>query len=352
MQRDDHAVVPGAPPDLLGPWRGDGLYARSVRFALMLLAPVGIGILGRGDQWIAYALLPCLLGFAIDPGGPPLRRLMPFLLAGLVILAGGLLGTMVASSAAGIALALGISGVLYGLAEGSHPNAASAARFLCLGVIIAAFFAPLRPFDVFVVGAFSLYSWLVSIAYDAASGFVRPDAAPSLAKIGADLRSMDWPRWSFAAICGVFIAGAYLLARAFGLDHPDWAIFALLISLHANAQLSRRLALYLLLGTVLGVAVATLYAALLPYPAALLLGMMLMALIRWPAQQRHGVLGIAVMAAFVILLLQLVADLTGAPSRAPLDRILDIALGCGLSIAALWLNGKVQAALRHKADGA
>ena len=51
------------------------------------------------------------------------------------------------------------------------------------------------------------------------------------------------------------------------------------------------------------------------------------------------------MSAFVILLLQLVGHLTGTPSRAPVDRLIDIALGCGLSIVAI--NSMVQQALRR-----
>ena len=51
--------------------------------------------------------------------------------------------------------------------------------------------------------------------------------------------------------------------------------------------------------------------------------------------------------AFVILVLQLVADLTAIPSRAPIDRLIDITLGCGLSIVALWINGEVQQRLRR-----
>ena len=56
------------------------------------------------------------------------------------------------------------------------------------------------------------------------------------------------------------------------------------------------------------------------------------------------------MSAFVILLLQLVGHLTGTPSRAPVDRLIDIALGCGLSIVALWINSMVQQGLRWRAE--
>jgi hypothetical protein len=69
------ASLPG-PAESDGAWRGDGLYARSSRFGLTLLAPIGVGILGQGSQWLAYAILTCLLGFTADTGGPPFRRLM------------------------------------------------------------------------------------------------------------------------------------------------------------------------------------------------------------------------------------------------------------------------------------
>jgi hypothetical protein len=36
------------------------------------------------------------------------------------------------------------------------------------------------------------------------------------------------------------------------------------------------------------------------------------------------------------------ALLTATPSRAPVDRLIDITLGCGLSIVSLWINSKVQ----------
>jgi hypothetical protein len=49
----------------------------------------------------------------------------------------------------------------------------------------------------------------------------------------------------------------------------------------------------------------------------------------------------------LVILVQLVADLTAIPSRAPVDRLIDITLGCGLSIVALWINGEVQQRLRR-----
>ncbi len=332
-------------------WQGDGLYARSSRFGLILLAPIGAGILGQGSQWIAYAILTCLLGFTADTGGPPFRRLTGFLAAGLVVLVGGMLGTAVRGDDVITALTAGAVAVLYGLVEGSHASYAASARIMCLSTVIAAFFTPIEPFAVAVIAAFALYSWLVSIAWDAATGLWRPFTGPSLRALASDLRASRLPRWTFAALCGASVAAAFALSQRLGLRNPDWAIFALLITLHINAKVGGQVVRNLILGTVLGVALASAYAALLPSIIALLVGMTVAALIRFPAQQRHGALGIAAMAAFVILVLQLVADLTATPSRAPVDRLIDITLGCGLSIVALWINGEVQQALHRGTAG-
>jgi hypothetical protein len=335
------------PAESAGRWQGDGLYARSSRFGLILLAPIGVSILSQGSRWIACAILTSLLGFAVDTGGRPFRRLTGFLIAGLVVLVGGMLGTVARGDSVLTALAPGVVAVLYGLVEGSAGSYASSARIMCLSTVIAAFFTPIEPFDIVVITAFALYSWLVSIAWDAATGLWRPFTGPSLQALASDLRASRLPRWTFAAFCGASVVAASVLAQRLGLRHPDWAIFALLITLHINANVSRQVAQNLILGTVLGVALASAYAALLPSIIALLVGMTLAALIRFPAEQRHGALGIGAMAAFVILLLQLVADLTATPSRAPFDRLIDITLGCGLSIVALWINGEVQQRLRR-----
>jgi Fusaric acid resistance protein-like len=334
-----------SPLESVGAWQGDGLYARSARFGLILLAPIGAGILGQGSQWLPYAILTCLLGFAADTGGPPVRRLTGFLIAGLFVLVGGMLGTAARGDAILTALAPGMVAVLYGLVEGSHASYATSARIMCLSTVIAAFFTPVEPFAIVVITAFALYSWLVSIAWDAVTGLWRPFMVPSPQTLASDVRASRLPRWTFAAVCGASVVAACVLAEKLGLRHPDWAIFALLITLHINAKVSRQVVQNLILGTVLGVGLAAVYAALLPSILALIIGAALAALLRFPAQQRHGALGIGAMSAFVILLLQLVGDLTANPSRAPVDRLIDIALGCGLSIVALWINSVVQQAL-------
>jgi Fusaric acid resistance protein-like len=345
--RDARGASLLGPVESGGAWQGDRLYARSSRFGLTLLAPIAAGILSQGTQWIAFAILTCLLGFAADTGGQPFRRLPGFLVAGLVVLVGGILGTAARGDVVLTALAPGLVAVLYGLVEGGNASYASSARIMCLSTVIAAFFTPIEPIAIAVIAAFALYSWLVSIAWDLASGLWRPFTGLSLRTLASDLRASGLPRWTFAAICGASVVAASVLAQKLGLRHPDWAIFALLLTLHLNANIGRKVVQNLILGTVLGVALASAYAALLPSIIALLVGAALAALLRFPAQQRHGALGIGAIAAFVILLLQLVGALTGTPSRAPVDRLIDITLGCGLSIVALWINGMAQERLRR-----
>jgi hypothetical protein len=94
------------------------------------------------------------------------------------------------------ALAPGVVAVLYGLVEGNHASYVTSARIMCLGTVIAAFFTPVEPFDIAVIAAFALYSWLVSIAWDLATGFRRPFTGPSLRALASDLRASPLSRWS------------------------------------------------------------------------------------------------------------------------------------------------------------
>ena len=129
------------------------------------------------------------------------------LIAGLVVLVGGMLGT--AARGDGLLTARRQAGRrLYGLVEGGHASYASSARIMCLSTVIAAFFAPVEPFDIAVIAAFALYSWLVSIAWDAATGLWRPFTGPSLQALASDLRTSRLPRWSFAAVCGASVVAA------------------------------------------------------------------------------------------------------------------------------------------------
>nr|WP_237182462.1 FUSC family protein [Roseomonas marmotae] len=201
-------------------------------------------------------------------------------------------------------------------------------------------------FDITVVGGCALFGWVLSVSWDAATGIWRPAAGPKLEQITAALREKQAERLVFASITGLTVAGSYLLARSLGLEHLNWSILAVILVLHADAEASRRTARNLFTGTLLGVAVAWIYGALFESPSALFFGMTVAAIIRWPVQQRRGSLGFAAMAVFIVLLLQLVAHLSGHPSHAPADRLIDISIGCAISVGALYVNAAAQRILR------
>lgn len=319
-------------------WQGNGLGARSLRFTLTVMAPfAAVFVLGEG-LWIAYALLVAILGFMMDIGGPARVRLGAIALAGLVILAGTAIGTATAGHEAALAVALAGGGVLYALLESLHPSAAFAARFLCISLAIGSLYIPIQPEDVAVVAGFVLYTWGVSVVWDRLTGVWRPRAGPTLPDVLAHIRASRCERLLFAAIVAVAIASAFLLSEGLNLSRSHWALLAIVVGLKADPVQSRAMIRDFLLGTLVGVVVALAYGAAFATPKALVIGMILAALARWPAQQIHTVLGVAAITAFALLILQLVAVLTGTPSHAPLERAVDVATGCAVALAALHLN--------------
>lgn len=334
--------APAAAP-VLPRWHGDALPSRSIRFTLLLMAPLAAGLVVRPAAWAAYALLTSILAFMLDTGGPALGRFASIATAGIVVLAGAALGTLVAGNLPLTALTLALAGIVYALAEGIHTSAAFAGRFLCLTASIGALYAPIHAEYVPLVAGFVLFAWLVSVAWDAATGLWRPSTAPKPRDILARLRDTRSERWIFAAVVAVTVAAAFLAARMLGLAYPNWAVLAVVIVLRADSTLSRQMLSNLMLGTLLGVAVGYAWEALVVSPLGLLAGMAAASLLRWPLQKFHAALGLSAMAAFVVLLMQLVLVETGAGvSHAAVDRLADIALGCGFSILALWLNQGLQ----------
>ena len=108
--------------------------------------------------------------------------------------------------------------------------------------------------------------------------------------------------------------------------------------MRADAKLTWTLVRNLLLGTFAGVLVTIGYERLFPTALGLTVGMVIAALLRWPAQQLNGGLGLGAMAAFILLLLQLVTLHTGAAAHAPEVRMIDTTLGCAFVLAGIGLN--------------
>ena len=162
---------------------------------------------------------------AADSGGPPFRRLTGFLVADLLVLVGGMLGTAIRGDAVLTALAAGASPsstVWSRAATRAMPRPpASCASARCSGLLHAG--RAVRHRRDRRVRALFLASFhrlglgdrgLASHSRDRASGRSPSTSAPR-----------RLPRWTFAALCGVSVAAAFVLSQRLGLLPPDWAIF-------------------------------------------------------------------------------------------------------------------------------
>jgi uncharacterized membrane protein YccC len=140
-------------------------------------------------------------------------------------------------------------------------------------------------------------------------------------------------------VLALAVPATFLISNATGQQKPYWAMLALVLVLRVDFLSSRKLMIERFLGTVLGVAVAALYAAFLHGHVALMIGLVLAALARWPAQQRHGALGVGAITAFVMLMIELVAASQG--------QAIDTAIGCGMALCALAVERALYWTLRR-----
>lgn len=348
--------VSGETPVSFSGWHGDGLRARSVRFALTLMTPVVIGMIGGTGYWLIYATLTCILAYTLDLGDRPVARLRWMSVAGVVVIVGTGIGTLAAGHLPFIVLAFACAGALYALVESLHVAIATAARFLCLTIAVGALYAPINPVDVGVVVIFVVYAWGVSLLWDWVSRLPRPSTAPSLPELFARIRASERERRVFAAAVALTIPLAFLFSSELGLHRPYWAMLAIVLVLRADSISSRTLMVQMLMGTLLGVFLAVAYGYLFPYHPALLAGMLLAALLRWPAQQWHGALGNAALTVFIMLFLELVSGGLAQASHDLVERVVDVMVGCAFAMVALLLDRTGQALLRwlrpHRGDAA
>ena len=353
------AEMPNSSPDPsrrgASRWHGDGLIARSLRFALTIMAPISAGLALGIDIWLIYAMVTCILSYTLDTGGPALHRLAWMTAAGVVVIVGTGLGTLASGHVGLIVFAFALVGVLYALVESIHPSAAAAARFMCLTLAVGALYAPLQMRDVAVVAIFVVYAWGVSLGWDLIVGTPRPSTAPIPAQLLAHIRATARERWVFAGAVAIAVPLAFLTSLALGLHRPYWALISVVLVLRADSLASRRLMGQMLLGTLAGVAFALGYGYLFPSHMAALAGMAVAALLRWPAQQYHGALGSAALTAFIMLLIEFVAGGVTGAAHDVIERFVDMVVGCVFAIIALWLDRCGQTLLkraRHRRDGA
>jgi hypothetical protein len=316
----------------------DSLTARSIRFAVTVTAPIALNLILGPQSWLVYALITSIAAYSMDNGGGASVRLLWMGAIGVAILLGAGLGSLVYDNRLLTILAFAFGGMVYALSESGHQATITLSRFFCFGLAIGALYAKLQVLDVAVVIGFVAFAWCVSVGWDWAAGRTRAATLPGLSDILVAMHARLIDRWTFAIAVACAVPVTFLVSAAVGEQKPYWAMLALVLVLRADFNSSRKLMLERFLGTVLGVAIAAVYAALLPYHSALTIGLVLAALARWPAQQKHGALGVGAITAFVMLMIELVASSRGQAMMLFEARIANTAIGIGVAILALGLD--------------
>jgi hypothetical protein len=329
------------PADLSAPSAApttDSLTARSIRFAITVLAPIGLNLMLGPQPWLVYALVTAIACYGVDNGGGPGLRLAWMSAVGGGILAGAGIGSLVAASHSLTIAAFAFGGVVYALSESGHQATLTLSRFFSFGLAIGALYMRIVPLDVAVVLGFVLFTWAVSVGWDLIAGKWRPAELPALREIFRAMHGRLLERWTFAVVLAIAVPATFLISNATGQQKPYWAMLALVLVLRVDFHSSRKLMIERFLGTVLGVAFAALYAAFLPGHIPLMIGLVLAALARWPAQQRHGALGVGAITAFVMLMIELISSSQGQALSLFEARVVDTAIGCGMALCALLLE--------------
>lgn len=343
-----------APPAAMGQvprppaWRGDGTIGRAVRFAATVLGPIGLALTLGVGTWMIFALVTAILCFSLDVGGRLAPRLGWMAGAGLVVLVGAGAGTLVSGLYLPTTLGFAAAGVLYALVEALDATAAAASRFLCFTFAIGAHYIHLDGAGALAALATVAYGFAVSALWDVAVGGPRPSLAPSPAGIARRLRDTAGERWRFAAAVGIVVPLASLASVGLGVAKPYWTLIAVVLVLRHDVPSSWRTMMEVMLGCVAGAAVALAVSAVVGGSHwGLMAGMMVAALIRWPAHEIHGILGNAALTMFVLLLLEVIAGSAGVATRDVEERVLDFSLGCGFALLALGLDALFDAVHRR-----
>lgn len=323
------------------------LWSRSFRFVLTVITPIFLAFLYQGQQWAPYALIASIAAFSTDTGGKPLPRLIWMASSALALVAGAALGGLVGASPFWLCLAFSAAGVVYALTESGHQVALTLARFFHIALALSALYMPPVPVDGLVICAFVVLAWVIAISWDALIGQRLASSAPHWRTVAQGLKARELERVSFALAVAVAVPAAYLASSALSLEKPYWTMLAMVFVLRVDFLESGRLMAERFAGTVLGVVIAGALGVFFPHVSVLTSALVIAALLRWPAQQRHGLLGVAALTAFVMLALELALVSTGRVLPVLEARIVDTAVGCGFAAFALLLERLTRRTLKR-----
>lgn len=312
--------------------------ARAVRFTLTVTTPVVAALVFGIKSGLVYALVSAIVGFAADTGGRPASRLASMAIGAAALALGAFGGTLAAGHHGAIVALFAAAGAFYALTESLDALALTASRFVCFGIAVGALYLPLTNTGAFALVASCLGAWAISCLWDSARGQWRSDHAPNWRALWRSFHERRSTHWPFALAVALAIPLAYLSSVAVGIVRPYWAMLTLVLVLRLDFLSSRQLMLERLAGTLVGVVLAGAYTAAFPTHEMLMIGIVVAALARWPAEQRHGALGVAALTTFVMLVLALASTEPGEVSAFLKARVIDTIVGCLFAVVALYLN--------------
>lgn len=323
-------------------WRSDVFSIARVPLPIATAARVGAacglplfaGILAGQTMAGVIAGAGALLTTLADIGVTHRGRAATMAGAVIALLIGGVVGARYGASTFADEVLVFAAAVLAGWVSTAHPSISTVARFFAMAVAIGAGLQltdPMAAWAALAGGSFAIavafVAWQVN-PLPASENMIdwRAGIRAALAGFGAGPL--------FAVCYGLAAMGALLVAHHFGVQRPYWAAVTVLMVMRREGLINLRLVLQYMTGSLGGIAVAGLVAALVDPVLALALLATACA-----ASARIGIamnpaLGYAGVTAFFMLVLDIA--FRGTPVEAHLlsARLLDVGVGC--LIALLW----------------
>ena len=297
---------------------------------------LGFGVFaaaGYLPQAVLCAAFANLLSF-LDFEGRIQERLTVISGGAVAIAGAAALGTIAASSEALVVAGILIVGAAIGLLTGSPRYLDLIARQALIGFIVGAYL-PQIDITALPSGALGAALVLSAAALDHAR---RGPAVPAGA--AAAPPPPGSPSIRFAACYAAAAALGFLLADQLGATRPFWVTLTTLVVMLPDRRASALRAIQRVLGTTLGVlaALAVTSGAAALGSSALPITVILVLPFLWPlAMTRHQPLGVALLSAWILVLIDQAQASPDSAYTLSLARLSDTVIGCAFAVAGTFV---------------
>lgn len=338
--RDLFKLAPGPVPMLL-----------FARIALAVGVPlIGFVLAGQAMGGVLAAATAMFVSLC-DIGDSRRARLVTMFFGALCFAFGGFVGDRFGRTTfVDEALVLGAAFVAAWVSN-AQPGLAAIARFGAAATVVGTGFHVAEPgAALFALGVGALSAIVCAMASWLAGGAaIQPDAMDWRAGLRRALAGADaGPR--FALCCALTAAVALFAAGVLGVARPYWAAMTVVMVMRREGLLSRQLVAQYMLGTLTGVAAASLLWHVAPGPWAVAALAIVAAAGARPAMTLNPALGFAAFNVFFMLLIDLALAGTGAPAQMPVTRLYDVGVGCALALGGTLLASGWERAASRRGD--